>query len=122
MSIPGIGFINAITMYTELIDITRFRGIDKLASFVGLVPSVSSSGEKEKTLGLSYRHNKYLRSLIIEASWIAVRKDPLLTHKYNQLIRRMSKQKAIIRIAKKLLSRVQHIWKSNEIYQYALAS
>jgi transposase len=122
MSIPGIGFINAITMYTELIDMRRFRGIDNLASYVGLIPSVSSSGEKEKTLGLSYRHNKFLRSLLIEASWIAVRKDPLLTHKYNELIRRMSKQKAIIRIAKKLLVRVQHIWKSNEIYQYALVS
>ncbi|MDP4197399.1 MAG: IS110 family transposase [Bacteroidota bacterium] len=122
MSIPGIGFINAITLYTELMDIRRFRSLDDLASYVGLVPATSASGEKEKILGLSHRYSKFLRSLLVEASWIAVRKDPAMTLKYNELIKRMSKQKAIIRIAKKLLSRVQHIWNSSETYEYALVA
>lgn len=122
MSIPGIGFINAVTIYTELMDIKRFRRPDDLASYVGLVPSVSSSGEKEKILGLSHRYSKFLRSLLVEASWIAVRKDPAMTLKYNELIQRMSKQKAIIRIAKKLLCRIQHVWNSNEVYEYAVVA
>lgn len=121
-TIPGIGFITAVTLYTELMDMKRFKRPDDLASYVGLVPSVRSSGEKERVLGLSHRYSKFLRSLLIEASWVAVRKDPALTQKYNELIIRTSKQKAIIRIAKKLLSRIQHVWNKEESYVYSVVA
>ena len=42
-SVPGIGFVTAITYYAELVDMDRFSGADRLAGFVGLVPSVSGS-------------------------------------------------------------------------------
>lgn len=115
-SIPGIGFVTAITFYTELIDIERFPDMDHLASYVGLVPSISSSDETLKNCGLTCRRNKYLRHLIIESSWIAIRKDPVLLHKYNKLTKRMKKQDAIIRIAKKLLSRIRYVWKNHKEY------
>ena len=44
LSIPGIGFNTAITLYSELIDINRFPDLDHLASYVGLVPSVKGRG------------------------------------------------------------------------------
>jgi len=115
--IPGIGFITAATLYTELMDIRRFSSFDKLVSFVGLSPSKRSSAETEKILGISFHYNKYLRSLLIESAWIAVRVDPSLTNLYGQYIRRMSKQEAIIRIAKKLLSRIRFVWVNNKEYQ-----
>jgi len=115
--IPGIGFTTAATLYTELMDIKRFSSFDKLVSFVGLSPSKRSSAETEKILGISFHYNKYLRSLLVESSWIAVRKDPSLTDLYGQYIRRMSKQEAIIRIAKKLLSRIRYVWINNKEYQ-----
>ena len=80
------------------------------------------SGEKEKVLGLSNRHNRYLRNMLIESAWVAVRKDPALTLKYSELIRRMSKQEAIIRIAKKLLNRIRFVWKNNTCYSFALVA
>ena len=116
MTVPGIGFITAVTIYAELMDIKRFRRLDTLANYVGLTPAVHSSGEKEHTLGLKMQHNKYLRNLLIEASWIAVRNDPAMTASYNEYIRRMSKQKAIIRIAKKLLNRIKTVWTENKAY------
>jgi hypothetical protein len=62
------------------------------------------------------QHNKYLRNLLIEAAWIAVRKDPALTSGFNGYLKRMSKQEAIIRIAKKLLNRVRTVWKEKKEY------
>jgi len=115
-SIPGIGFITAITLYTELGDINRFPKLDALASFVGLVPSVASSGDKEIVHGISDRHNRYLRNLLLEAAWVATSKDPAMLLAYKELSKRMSKQKAIIRIARKMLNRVRYVWRTKKTY------
>jgi transposase len=119
-SVPGIGFITAITLYTELIDINRFKTLDELCSYVGLVPSIDSSADREHIFGISKRHSKFLRNILIEASWMAVRKDPSLTFRFSRLVSRMSKQRAIIRIAKKLLSRIRFVWKNNKKYEIML--
>jgi transposase len=117
-SVPGVSFITAITLYTELIDIERFSNTDQLCSFVGLTPSVSSTADHDVVLGITNRHNKHLRNLLIESAWTAVRTDPALTEKFGKLLVRMSKQKAIIRIAKKLLCRIRFVWKNNKPYQF----
>ncbi|MFZ5955881.1 MAG: IS110 family transposase [Nanoarchaeota archaeon] len=120
MTVPGIGFITAVTLYTEIMDIRRFLGYDHLSSYVGLAPSTYSTGGKEVVLGITQRQNTYLRNILIESAWIASRKDPALTMKYEQLIKRMKKQEAIIRIAKKLLRRIMHLWKEKEDYILAV--
>jgi transposase len=120
MSVPGIGFITAATLYSELMDINRFKKLDKLASYVGLTPAVYSTGEKRSILGLKMQHNKYLRNILVEAAWIAVRKDPALTASFNEYLRRMSKQEAIVRIAKKLLNRIRYVWKNKKEYVFSV--
>jgi transposase len=116
LSIPGIGFITAMTLATELMDMKRFHNLESLANYVGLVPSISSSDTKEINLGITVRRNKFIRSMLIEAAWIAVKKDPALTMKFHKLNKRMNKNKAIVRIAKMLLSRVRHVWNNQENY------
>jgi transposase len=118
--VPGVGFVTAMTLYGELMEMSRFRSVDHLASYAGLVPSVSGSGERESTLGLSFRRNRYLRYLLIEGAWVAIREDPALGYVFSQLIRRMTKQKAIVRIAKKLLNRIRYVWKHKEAYACGL--
>ena len=115
-SVPGIGFVTAINYYAELVDMDRFSGADRLAGFVGLVPSVSSSGTTEHVRGLTKRRNRYLRYLIIEAAWRAIRKDEALLYSFNQLTKRMKKQEAIIRIARKLLNRLRYVWREEVPY------
>ena len=97
-------------------DIKRFSNNEKFASYIGIVPATSSSGEKERVLGLTFQFNRYLRSLLIEASWVAVRKDPALTLAYNKYLIRLSSQKAIVRIAKKLLNRIYYVLKNEKEY------
>jgi len=120
MSVPGIGFTVAIILYSEIIDIKRFKKLDKLAAYVGLAPAVHSSGDKERVVGLSKQNNKYLRNYLIEAAWIAVRKDPALLMTYGQLQRRMSNSNAIIRISKKLLNRIRYVWSKEQPYVVAV--
>jgi len=121
-TVSGVGFVAAITFYTEIIDMRRFCNLDQLAAFIGLVPSVNSSGENERCAGITSRRHPYLRYLIIEAAWVAVRKDPALTERFAQLVRRMKKQDAIIRIAKDLLARIRHVWLKEEDYVIGVAA
>lgn len=109
-TIPGIGLLTAMVLVTELIDMERFDSNDKLASFCGIAPDVSSSDQKEKVKGLTKRTNSELRRIIIQASWIAKNKDPDLLMSYQNLTKRMMGQEAIIRIARKLLNRVRYVW------------
>jgi len=95
----------------------RFRSPDHLASYVGLVPGEDSSSEKEVNTGISHRRNALLRVILIEASWVAVRKDPALLLAFSALARRMPKNRAIIRIARKLLNRIRYVLKHQQPYQ-----
>ena len=122
LTVPGVGFITAMTLVTEIIDMNRFHTLEKLASFVGLIPSIQSSDETEINLGISPRRNKYLRSMLIEAAWKSVKIDPALTMKFNQLSRRMNRNKAIVRIAKILLNRVRYVWKNQKPYVLSVVS
>ncbi len=120
ITIPGIGFVLSIILYSEIIDIKRFGRLDELASYVGFSPAVYSSGEKEITLGLSKQKNKYIRNYLIEASWIAVRRDLALQMAYGKLCKRMPGNKAIIRISKKLLNRIRYVWSNQQPYQFSV--
>lgn len=122
LSIPGVGFITAATLYCEIIDMKRFKRIEELASYVGLIPSTYSSGETQRSYGIIGRGNRYLRSILIESAWTAVRKDPVLLMKFNELTKRMPKSRAIVSIAKKLLRRIRHVWLEQEEYQYGIVA
>lgn len=116
-SVPGIGPITAIALITELGPAGRFVSINQLSSFVGLTPRTNSSGENERVGGITSRSNKYLRSLLIESSWMAIRKDPALMKYYMELRKKMVGQKAIVKVARKLLNRIRHVMKHKEPYR-----
>lgn len=115
-SIPGIGLLTAMIILTELETINRFRNIDKICGYIGLVPSTKSSGEKEKTGDITPRGHNVLRTAIIESSWTAIRNDPSLMRSYLSYKQRMDENKAIVKIAKKLLSRIRFVLTNNKPY------
>ena len=118
-SAPGIGFITATTFISEIMEMKRFDHQDQLACYVGLVPSVISSGEKSITKGITHRGNRRLRTILIEAAWIAARKDPTLTKKFGNCTYRSNKNKAIVAVAKRLLFRLRRLWIHHEMYRIA---
>lgn len=120
--IPGIGLIVAMTIISELETMKRFKSLDNLCSYIGLVPNTDSSGETEKTGRVTPRANRVLRGCIIESAWVAARIDPALSLSYNELCKRMKPNKAIIRIAKKLLNRVRYVLKNEKEYVHSIVS
>lgn len=115
-SVCGVGFITAFSLHAELMDMKRFKTVDHLAAYIGLVPSVYGSDQKENVRGLSNRYSQYLRNRLIESAWVAVRMDPALTLSFSNLTKRMPKKKAIIRIARKLLNRIRYVWINEKGY------
>ena len=121
-SVVGVGLVTAITTLTEVGDTSRFSSLDRLCNFVGLVPTLHNSGDRERTGGLTSRKHNYLLTLLIEAAWSAVGKDPVLMSCYNRLRKRMEAQKAIIRIARKLLARMRYVLIHQTEYKLRVAA
>ena len=117
ISIPGVGLFTAMTFLTEIGDINRFKRLRDLNNFIGLVPSMHNSGDRIHTGKMIKRGRRILKTMLIEASWDAVRLDPVLMAKYNELTRTMKGNKAIIRITRKLLSRIRHVLQFQETYR-----
>jgi transposase len=115
-TLPGISTLTAMTLLTELYEISRFKNLDKLCSYVGLIPDTDSSGETERKTGVTKRRNAQLRNILIESAWVAVRKDPALLMTFNTLCKKMPKTNAIIRIARKLLNRIRYVLKTQQEY------
>jgi len=115
-SIPGIGFLTAMIILAEIETIDRFATFDQLCGFIGLVPSTNTSGEHEVIGDITPRGHSALRSAIIESAWVAARLDPALNKSYHDYCKRMEPNKAIIRIARKLTSRIRFVLKNNQPY------
>jgi transposase len=116
-TIPGIGLLTAMILLTEIETISRFTSFDKFCSFIGLIPSTNSSGEKEINGKLTRRGNNYIRSVIVECAWIAARRDLSLNKSFHDYCKRMDANKAIIRIARKLLNRIRFVLVNNKPYE-----
>lgn len=114
IKIKGIGMVTAMTLITEIGDINRFKNPDNFRSFIGLIPSSKSSGEKEYQGRITKRANSHLRYLLVEATWIAIRTDPYYLHLYRQYSKRLKDNNALIRTAGKLANRIYYCMK-NEI-------
>ena len=122
MGIPGIGPLTSIQLLVELGELDRFRNFKALNSFIGFKPSTYSSGEHDWKGHMTKRRHNGLRSALIECSWQAVQKDPALLVRYEVLIKRMTKKRAIVVIARKLLSRIYHVLKYKEPYELGLVA
>lgn len=118
LSVPGIGLINAISLLTELENTDRFHGQKSFAGYLGLVPTCHDSGENKKTGEMTFRGNKQLRMLLVEAAWIAIRQDSAMAAAYGNYHKRMTSQEAIIRIARKLSNRIFCVLKTGKKYEY----
>lgn len=117
MTVPGIAKIVAASIIFELYNIDRFISFPQFASYMGLIPTEFSSGEKQRHGRMTKRGKTKLKSLLIESTWVAISKDEDFKKYYYSLISRMKPQKAIICCARKLLSRIYHILKEHEEYK-----
>jgi transposase len=119
-TIPGVGFMTGIYFLVQLGDIKRFGNNDELNSYIGLIPKMHSSGPKTRASKLTNRGRKEMKIDLIEASWISIKKDPELKQTFERFCQTMTKNKAIIRIARRLASRIKCVLANKKEYKIAI--
>jgi transposase len=65
----GIDTVTAMTILAEVHDFARFRTPTTLMSYLGLVPSEHSSGDRRRQGGITKAGNAHVRRVLIEAAW-----------------------------------------------------
>ena len=120
-SITGIGPLTAASLVTEIGEMKRFPSFYELNSFIGLLPMEHSSGERELKGRLTIRRHRQLRSDLVECAWTAKRTDPALSLYYQEQLKKGKEVKLIIvKIARKLLSRIRYVWLNEKPYEKGL--
>jgi transposase len=81
-----------------------------------LVPGIYNSGASEKCLGITPRSRSQLRSYLIEAAWVAIRKD-IEMQQYYRKHQGKNVKSIIVKVAHKMARRILSVIKTESPYQ-----
>lgn len=119
-SIPGIGFITASTVLGRIGDPINMKNEREIGCFVGLTPRERSTGDNVQRGHISHFGDGIVRSLLVEAAWVAIRRDPELKMFYDRIYRKnnpkYAAKKAIVAVARKLTQRIYRVLKDQRPY------
>ncbi len=89
----------------------------QIASYLGLVPSEESSGDRRRLGHISKQGNTLLRFLLVEAAQVTVRSDPAWRNKYFHLAMRRGRKIAKVAMARRLAVRLYWMWHKGWNYE-----
>ncbi|MDQ3842946.1 MAG: IS110 family transposase [Bacteroidota bacterium] len=101
-------------MLAEPGDLRRFSNERQLSNYIGLVPGIYQSDESSKTMGLTPRSRSLLRSYIIEAAWVALRRNPEL-QVYSRKHAGKNPKTLIVKVAHKLVRAMLSVIKNERL-------
>ena len=118
-TIPGIDRRLAITIISEIgTDMSEFGSSRRLCSWAGLVPGNNQSAGKKKSVRIT-RAGVYLKPALVEAAHAAVKateKSPYFRIKYEKIMKRRGKKRAIIAIARMILTSIYAMASTGEVF------
>ena len=118
-TIPGIDRRLAITIISEIgTDMSEFGSSRRLCSWAGLVPGNNQSAGKKKSVKIT-RAGVYLKPALVEAAHAAVKateKSPYFRIKYEKIMKRRGKKRAIIAIARMILTAIYAMISTGEVF------
>jgi len=116
-SVPGVGPVLAMTFACEIFRPERFADGERLSSYVGLAPVVSQSGASAATGRLVRTGQQRLRTLLVECAWIHKGRDAGAELMYRRIFSRTGlAQKAIVAVARRLLTLLWRLCIENRMY------
>ena len=121
-TVPGFGFVIPIYVLARIGSLDNLRHLGSLAGLAGLGPSEKSTGDKIHKGPITHMGDRVLRSLLVEAAWVAIRHDKSLAQTYHRIKSKHigkgdgAKKIAIIAIARKLTTRVYRVLKDQKPY------
>lgn len=117
-TIPEVGAVTVDVVVSELGDVRRFRSAKQVSAYAGLAPGRRESAGKSRDLGITKEGSRRLRWALVEAAWRIVRRSPRWQTLYDQLGRRRGKKKAIVAIARRLLTVMTALLRSGQSYRF----
>jgi transposase len=122
MTVPGVGPLTASAYVATLDDPKRFRSSSQVAAYVGLVPSVSQSGELDVHGHITREGDGMLRRYLVEAAHVLLtrtRRTCRLKRWGLRLARKKGHGKARVAVARKLAGLLHRLWITGESYRAA---
>lgn len=118
-SAAGVGPRLAEAVVAFIDDPHRFKSAKQVGSYAGLTPRQYQSGSMDRQGRISGQGNKYLRSLLVEVSWMSLRWNPWARQTYERIRRGSPSRKkiAITAVARKLLVRCWAMLRDEEVWQ-----
>jgi transposase len=117
-SAPGVDTISAISILSEIgADMKVFGSVKQFLSWVGVVPQNNESAGKKKTTRIG-KGNTWLKPVIVQCANTAIKdkKHPEIREKYLSIKKRRGHGKAIIAIAKRLMTAIFYMLLRDELY------
>ena len=117
ITIPGMGWVLAAVVLSQIGDIKRFSSSKKLCAYAGLVPRVRQSGKTRRTGAVSLSGRSILRHALHTVVLHAGRRSGVVGSFYERLA--VSRPKALARVAamRKLLTVIWHMLASGQPYR-----
>jgi transposase len=119
-SIPGIGFVIAVSILGKIGDPVYLRNPRELAAFMGLVPIEHSTGDSIHRGSITRLGDKTIRFMMIEAAWVAIRFDKQLGQFYYRVKSKhhshFASKVAITAVARKLTQIIYRVLKDKREY------
>ena len=116
MTHPGVGVLTALAFELVIGTSERFHCGKQIASYVGLVPSEESSGDRRRLGHISKQGNSLLRFLLVEAAPVTVRSQPQWRSKFFHLAMRRGRKIAKVAMARKLAVHLYWMWRQGLDY------
>ena len=117
MTIPGISYVTAMTLISEIVDIGRFKTAEKFAAAGGVIPSHRNSASTYRGGGITKQGSVWLRNAIVEASATTIRYDKRMGEIHKRIRKRRGAMKARVAVARHLLEIIWHMLTNNEPYR-----
>jgi len=118
LTVPGIKLFSAIAIIAEIgVDMSVFTTAKHLCSWAGVAPQCNESGGKKKSSRVS-RAGVYIKPILIQCANAVVKSNnhPEFKNRYLAIKKRRGHKKAIVAIARMLLTAIYNILKKNEPY------
>jgi len=117
-TIPGVNRASAITVISEIgTDMSQFANSKRLCCWAGLTPGNNESAGKKKSVRIT-RAGVYLKPALVQVAHAAVKSDksPYYKIKYERICKRRGKKRAIIAIARMILTAIYHMFVTGEVF------
>ena len=120
LTVPGIKEISAIFIIAEIgTNMNTFIDDKHLCSWAGLTPRCNESAKKKKSVRIT-KAGIYIKPLLVQCALCAIKDKscPYIKARYESLKRRRGHKKAIIAVARLLLTSIYHILLTGEVFDY----